>query len=255
MKLHRLGLFAVWILSFQLQSSFVFTKKAYPLIVQSYLLVKRHAANQPSFALNESFKEKDWDRYWRHFPYAASAVKDIFNARNTSPKEFSFIIKQTINWEYCCAFNTFYYPQQDIAEFDDTLQRQTWGLAEKKRLHWDIMKDGMTTKQQHVLLVKGIIGHELQHAFDRGQLLLLLHSPVALHSQDKKYQILKELEHKADTYASQDPAVLEALAKFFMHLHLLHIKNQELDQESKQHPSCLERAQYFFELSKLRTKK
>jgi len=255
MKLHRLGLFAVLILSFQLQSSIVFREKPYSLIVKSCLLVKRYAANQSSFALKESFKEKDWDRYWRHFPYAAYAVKDIFNARNKSPKEFSFIIKPTINWKYCCAFNTFYYAQEDIAEFDDTLQRQAWELAERKRLHWNIMKDGMTTKQQHVLLVKGIIGHELQHAFDREQLLLLLHSSVNLYSQDEKYQILKELEYKADAHASKDPAVLEALAKFFIHLHLLHIKNQELDQESKQHPSCLERAQYFLQLSQLRTKK
>jgi hypothetical protein len=235
----------------------LFTKRAAPLVLRNYeLLFKRHVS-QKAFkrSVKQAFKEEDWNKNWHNFPYAASAVKDIFNMRNTSPKEFSFIIKPTINWEYCFAFNTFYYRQEDIAEFDDTLQRQALGHAEKKRLHWNIMKDGMTTKQQHVLLVKGIIGHELQHAFDRDQLLLLLHASVAFHSQDKKYQILKELEHKADTYASQDPAVLEVLAKFFMHQHLLHIKNQELDQESKQHPSCLERAQYFFELSKLRMKK
>lgn len=235
----------------------LFTKRGAPLILRNYeLLLKRHVSQKAlKRSVRHAFKEKDWNKSWHNFPYAAYAVKDIFNARNKSPKEFSFVIKPHIIWSYCCALNTFYYAQEDIAEFDQTLQRQAWGLAERKRLHWNIMKDGMTTKQQHVLLLKGIIGHELQHAFDREQLLLLLHSSVNLYSQDEKYQILKELEYKADTYASEDPAVLEALATFFMHQHLLHVKNQELDKQSKQHPSCLERAQYLFELSKLRTKK
>ena len=248
MKLHRLGLFAVLILSFQLQSSIVFTKKAYPLIVQSSRLIKRHAANQPSFDLNESFKGEDWARYWRHFPYAACAVKDIFNARNKSPKEFSFIIKPTIIWSYCCALNTFYYPQEDIAEFDDTLQRQAQGLEEKKRLHWDIMQDGMTTKQQHALLVKGIIGHELQHAFDRTIFIELLRTD--LHSENSLCKLFKEFEYKADQYASQDPAIIEALGTYLMHRYLLNKK------EDKLHPPDLERAKRLFELSKsIKTKK
>jgi hypothetical protein len=242
MKLYRLGLFAVLILSFQLQSNIVFTKKACPLIVQSSRLIKRHAANQPSFDLNESFKGEDWARYWRHFPYAASAVKDIFNARNKTPKEFNFVISPNIPWSYAVYLNTFYYEQKDVAEFDNTLERSIKGLQEKKRLSWDIMKDGMVNKQLHALLVKGIIGHELQHAFDRTIFIELLRTD--LHSENSLCKLFKEFEYKADQYASQDPAIIEALGTYLMHRYLLNKKEGEL------HPPYLERAKRLFELSK-----
>jgi hypothetical protein len=175
--------------------------------------------------------------------------------RNTSPKEFSFIIKPTINWEYCFAFNTFYYRQEDIAEFDDTLQRQALGHTEKKRLYWNIMKDGMTTKQQHVLLIKGIIGHELQHAFDDALALSALNNSCEkfnIHRKNLSFDEERQNEIRADKGASIDSKILRAGAKLFqvdydMRKAFYDSIWKDPNQKEDAHPHPLERAKYLLE--------
>ncbi|MFS8506582.1 MAG: hypothetical protein LVQ75_00375 [Candidatus Babeliales bacterium] len=147
-----------------------------------------------------------------HLPHAQQLITKVFKERGVDPEDFEFTFSYN-HWDF------FYHPQSNSFTFD---LKQLEILNKTQTLSNHFLQDlidcgtyGFQTRENHLLSVQGIIGHELQHSFDRDELLKLF--PIDLSERDfaKKAEKIRMLEARADLFASTDPRVLRATAKFF----------------------------------------
>lgn len=231
--------------------------------------------------LVNAFQEEDWQKF-RWYPNAAQEVKNIFEKRGRSPQEFNFEFVEGGQSSHLKTTFAEYIEEDEDGDdsFKITIFTSTFRYT---REFIEGLERKQTLSQEHLAAV-GIIGHELQHAFDEREIVgldcLYLYNKNLLteqlrslsffqklftHKSSQLRKALQEneqdnlnrwraLERKADLNASEDPLVLRAMAG------KMNRYNAELEQKCNQkvredffsydtHPHPLERARYLRELA------
>jgi hypothetical protein len=245
---------------------------------------KRQAVEMKTNKLKliSAFQEKDWQEF-RWYPNAAQQVKDIFEKRQKSPEKFNFYlfsINKDKQDEYFEGEDfTCFIHESEIEEGDDGrgtgfhFEDTYWFVYPKKWL--EILNNPSSVEY---LSVKGLVGHELQHAIDveDAELSFLLYESTKndiekrlkelsfyekiftgkvnkLNQELRKNEVkfLEEsryFEKRADLNCSQEPEILRALATYFEnYYHEVNYDNNPLFAGTNTHPHPLERARYLRE--------
>jgi hypothetical protein len=118
------------------------------------------------------------------------------------------VSNEPISWFYVVGNNTF----GCNLEFLERLNQLATEIKAKSSIKSRLM-NYLTEKDkkfnQSVLRLEGLLGHEIQHHFDRDDLTR------AYSLFNRKREIFLALERKADLFSSNNPEVLRALASYF----------------------------------------
>jgi len=197
-----------------------------------------------------------------HLPYAQVSLTKIFKERGLSPDQFNFDFNNEPNsWFYLVGPDTF---GCDLTFLEKLNQLATEIIKAESSIKGRLINylTGRDKKfNESVLLLEGLLGHEIQHYFDRDDLTKAI--GLFNGSHELKRNIRLALERKADLFSSNNPEVLRAFALYFekpykekpvMIEFTKRLKAQGFSiqepEEDKDHPHPLERASYLREKAK-----
>ena len=167
-----------------------------------------------------------------HLPQSQNFISQVFKEHGLNPEDYSIyfvddLFSEGCNWAYDFEANAFYFDLKACQKCEEVLSYTSFlDIPVYAGPIFGTVKTG----REYLLGIKGLIGHEIVHSFDRNDLIQVFRCNDLLK--------IKALEKKADLGSSNNPEVLRALANL-----------SEKPPYCPEHPHPLERASYLRELA------